>query len=83
MSDLLEQFKHFEKMMAKMKNLKIPKSGQVNGRNMAQLGNILPPNLMKQMGGMGAIQNMLKQMGGAGGMGGMGDFAKKMMGGDG
>jgi len=84
-NELLDNFKHFEKMMGKLKNVKIPKSGQIGGRGVAQIGNILPPNLMKQMGGMGALQSMLKGMGGTGG-GGMADLqrmAQKMMGGGG
>jgi signal recognition particle subunit SRP54 len=77
-NELLEQFKHFEKMMGKFKNLKIPKSGQINQRGVSQIGNMLPPHVMKQMGGPGAIQNLLKSMGG----GDLASMAKKMMGGE-
>jgi len=74
-NELLEQFKHFDKMMKKMKQLKIPKNGQLNNRNLQQVGNILPPHLLKQMGGMGAIQSMMKSFGG---MGDLGSIAKKL-----
>ena len=77
MNELLEQFKHFDKMMKKMKQLKIPKNGQLNQRNISQVSNIIPPHIMKQMGGMGAVQNMMKSLGG---MGDLGSLAKKMMG---
>jgi len=76
-NELLEQFKHFDKMMKKMKQLKIPKNGQLNQRNISQVSNIIPPHIMKQMGGMGAVQNMMKSLGG---MGDLGSLAKKMMG---
>jgi hypothetical protein len=39
---------------------------------------MLPPHVMKQMGGPGAIQNLLKSMGG----GDLASMAKKMMGGE-
>jgi len=73
-NELLEQFKHFEKMMTKMKGLKIPKNGQLQGKNLAQVSNLIPQNLVKQMGGMGAIQNMMRSMGGMN----LGSLAKGM-----
>lgn len=76
-NELLEQFKHFDKMMKKMKQLKIPKNGQLNQRNISQVSNIIPPHIMKQMGGLGAVQNMMKSLGN---MGDIGSLAKKMMG---
>jgi len=62
-NELLEQFKHFEKIMKKFPNLKIGKNGQVAPRHMGQLTNMLPPNVIKQIGGLGAFQNMMKSMG--------------------
>jgi len=73
-NELLDQFKHFEKMMTKMKGLKIPKNGQLQGKNLAQVSNLIPQNLVKQMGGMGAIQNMMRNMGGMN----LGSLAKGM-----
>jgi len=61
--ELLDQFKHFEKVMKKMKGLKLGKGGELRGRNLNQLSNLVPPNVMKQMGGMGALQNWMKTMG--------------------
>lgn len=45
-----------------MKGLKIPKNGQIGGRNLQQMASIIPPNIMKQMGGMANVQNLLKSM---------------------
>ncbi|KAL6080529.1 Signal recognition particle [Balamuthia mandrillaris] len=69
-NELLEQYKHFEKAMKKMKGMKIPKTGELKGRNLAQAANILPPHVVKQMGGMAGIQNLMKQLGSGGGLGG-------------
>jgi hypothetical protein len=49
-------------MMERMKGLKIPKNGQIGGRNLQQMASIIPPNIMKQMGGMANVQNLLKSM---------------------
>jgi len=74
-NELLEQFKHFEKVMKKVKGLKLGKGGELKGRNLAQMSNLIPPHMMKQMGGMGAIQNMMRSLGGGmGGMGGLGNM---------
>eukprot|EP01098_Paradermamoeba_levis_P010183 TRINITY_DN4278_c0_g1_i1.p1 TRINITY_DN4278_c0_g1~~TRINITY_DN4278_c0_g1_i1.p1 ORF type:complete len:485 (-),score=171.84 TRINITY_DN4278_c0_g1_i1:53-1507(-) len=61
-NELLDQFKHFEKVMKKMKGLKIGKGGNIQGRNLNQVSSLIPPNIMKQMGGVGAMQNLLKNM---------------------
>jgi signal recognition particle subunit SRP54 len=75
-NELLEQFKHFEKVMKKMKGLKLGKGGELRGKNLAQMSSMIPPHLMKQMGGMGAIQNMMRSLGnmGSGGMAGMAEM---------
>eukprot|EP01097_Dermamoeba_algensis_P007778 TRINITY_DN4974_c0_g1_i1.p1 TRINITY_DN4974_c0_g1~~TRINITY_DN4974_c0_g1_i1.p1 ORF type:complete len:406 (+),score=101.58 TRINITY_DN4974_c0_g1_i1:282-1499(+) len=65
-NELLEQYKHFEKVMKKMKGLKIGKGGNIQGRNLNQVSNLLPANLMKQLGGVGGMQNLLKSMGNMG-----------------
>lgn len=72
-TELLEQFKHFEKVMKKMKGLKLGKGGELRGRNLSQMANLIPPGMMKQMGGMGAIQNMMRSLGNMGG-GGLSDM---------
>jgi len=72
-AELLTQFKHFEKMMKKMKGMKIGKNGQMPSRSLNQMSNVIPPHLMKQLGGPGAMQNLLKNFGG-GGFPGMGPF---------
>lgn len=74
-SELLEQFKQFEKIMKKAKGmLRGTKGGNMMPRNMSQLTNMLPPNVMKQFGGFAGMQNLMKQMGGMnlGGLGGFG-----------
>eukprot|EP01119_Soliformovum_irregulare_P017388 TRINITY_DN5160_c0_g1_i1.p1 TRINITY_DN5160_c0_g1~~TRINITY_DN5160_c0_g1_i1.p1 ORF type:complete len:484 (+),score=148.17 TRINITY_DN5160_c0_g1_i1:53-1504(+) len=56
---LMEQHKQFEKMVSKMKNF-----GKGRGQpNLQKMANAVPPQLMKQMGGMGGLSNLLKQMG--------------------
>jgi len=62
-NELLDQYKHFEKMMKKVKGMKLGKSGQIAPRNLSQVTNMLPPQLMKQIGGYGALQNWMKSMG--------------------
>lgn len=111
-NELLEQFKHFEKVMKKVKGLKLGKvplclltpplgrpslsvvgaashsrsalvgnaqGGELKGRNLSQMSNLIPPHVMKQMGGMGAIQNMMRSLGGGGGgLGGLGGLGNMM-----
>jgi len=61
-NELLDQHKHFEKMMQKLKGMKMPKNGQLAPRNLAQMTNMMPAGLVKQMG-FGNIQNMMRSMG--------------------
>jgi signal recognition particle subunit SRP54 len=61
-NELLDQFKHFEKVMAKLKGMKIPKNGQMAPRNLAQMTKMMPQGLVNQMG-FGNIQNMMRSMG--------------------
>lgn len=65
-NELLDQFGHFQKMMKGIGKMKIGNRGQINPRQMSNLGNMLPANLVKQMGGMNGIQNMMKQFGAGG-----------------
>jgi signal recognition particle subunit SRP54 len=53
---MLEDYKRLAKLWSKMK---IPKNG-----NIQQLIKNLPPQVLKQVGGMGSLQTLMKQMGG-------------------
>lgn len=68
---LIEEYKRMAKMcQAAMKGLKIPKGAKgdipMNPRNMqqqlSQMSKMLPPHLLKQMGGPAALQSLMKQM---------------------
>lgn len=66
---LLEEYKRLSKAMSTaIKGMKLPKGlkGDINPRNMqqniAQMSRMLPPHMLKMMGGPGAIQQLLKQM---------------------
>jgi signal recognition particle subunit SRP54 len=68
-AQLLEEYKRLAKVFSTaMKGMKIPKGkgGEMNPRNMqqnlAQMSRMLPPEMLKAMGGPGALQNLLKQM---------------------
>jgi len=86
--ELIEQYKQMAKMMGKMKGLKAgPKKGghgsqQAMSQNLSQMASALPPDMLKQIGGMGGLQGLMKQFEGkdAGDMQGM---MQKMMGGKG
>ena len=56
--DLLEQHKQFAKMVDKMKVFTKGK-----GNNLSKMASIVPPHIMKQMGGMGGLNSIMKQMG--------------------
>lgn len=64
--ELLEEYKRMEKIWGKMKGLKMGKKGEMNSmaRNMnaKHLSSALPPAMLKQMGGLGGIENLMKQM---------------------
>jgi len=55
-NELLAHYKHFEKVASKMINLK-------PGRNMNQIQNLVPPHMLKQLGGSSGLKNMIKQFG--------------------
>lgn len=72
---MMEEYKRLAKVWSKMKGLKIPKeggkmSGLSKNMNAQQMSKALPPQMLKQIGGMGGLQNLMKQMGSKG-MGGM------------
>eukprot|EP00250_Pteridium_aquilinum_P014339 c21925_g1_i1 orf=1537-3030(+) len=66
-NEMLEEFKRLAKVWSKMKGLKIPKKGDMSAmsRNMnaQQMSKVLPPQMLKQLGGMGGLQSLMKQMG--------------------
>jgi signal recognition particle subunit SRP54 len=66
---LVEEYKRLAKVFTTtMKGMKLPKNlkGDMNPRNMqqniSQMSRMLPPQMLKMMGGPGAIQSLLKQM---------------------
>ncbi|KAJ4917537.1 Signal recognition particle 54 kDa protein 3 [Raphanus sativus] len=65
--EMLEEYKRLAKIWSKMKGLKIPKSGDMSAlsRNMnaQHMSKVLPPQMLKQIGGMGGLQSLMKQMG--------------------
>ncbi|KAF9665176.1 hypothetical protein SADUNF_Sadunf16G0094800 [Salix dunnii] len=67
--EMLEEYKRLAKIWSKMKGLKIPKKGEMSAlsRNMnaQHMSKVLPPQMLKQIGGMGGLQNLMKQMGSA------------------
>ena len=74
--EMLEEYKRLAKVFSKMKGLKIPKRGgdtSALSRNMnaQQMSKELPPQMLRQFGGMGGLQNLMKQMGSAKDMMGM------------
>ena len=85
--ELIEEYKRLAKMMGKMKGLKVPKKGgygqtQALNQNLSQMASAIPPQMLKQMGGVGALQGMLKSLEGKD-MGEMQKMMGKMMGGKG
>lgn len=65
--DMLEEYKRLAKIWSKMKGLKIPKKGEMSALsrnvNAQQMSKFLPPQMLKQIGGMGGLQSLMKQMG--------------------
>lgn len=84
--DMLEEYKRLAKIWSKMKGLKIPKKGDMSALsrniNTQQMSKVLPPQMLKQMGGMGGLQNLMKQMGNMGNMGSAKDIMGMLGGGD-
>jgi signal recognition particle subunit SRP54 len=77
--DMLEEYKRLDKIWSKMKGLKIPKKGEMNAQlrnmNVQHMGKVLPPQMLKQIGGTAGLQSLMKQMGSkemSGMLGGMG-----------
>ncbi|KAK3412082.1 signal recognition particle 54 kDa protein 3-like [Eucalyptus grandis] len=65
--EMLEEYKRLAKIWSKMKGLKIPTRGDMNMRsrnmNAQHMSRVLPPQMLKQISGMGGLQNLMKQMG--------------------
>lgn len=65
--EMLEEYKRLAKIWSKMKGLKIPKKGEMSAlsRNMnaQHMSKVLPQGMLKQIGGVGGLQNLMKQMG--------------------
>eukprot|EP00850_Spirogloea_muscicola_P011802 SM000074S21712 [mRNA] locus=s74:544667:547799:+ [translate_table: standard] len=63
---LLEEYKKMAKMWSKMKGLKMPKKGPMSqsmgNANAAHMSKVMPPAMLKQMGGLGGLQSLMKQM---------------------
>ncbi|TXG69392.1 hypothetical protein EZV62_004327 [Acer yangbiense] len=77
--DMLYEYKCLAKVFwSKMKGLKIPKKSEMSAlyrsMNAQQMSKVLPQQMLKQIGGMGGLQGLMKQMGSIGGS------AKDMMG---
>ena len=83
--DMLEEYKRLAKVFSKMKDLKIPnKNGKMSdlsqNQTIQQLVKALPPQMLKQMGGIPGLKNLMNKMGGKemskmlGGMGLGGDL---------
>ena len=63
-SDLVEQYKHFQKAMEKLKGMKLPTNGQMSQANLSRVANMMPPQMRNQMGGAAGIQNLMRSLGG-------------------
>ena len=67
--EMLEEYKRLAKIWGKMKGMKIPKKGDMSAlsrsSNAAHLSKVLPPQMLKQVGGLSGLQSLMKQMGGA------------------
>lgn len=65
--ELLEVYKQFEKLFVKLSKMGGPNMN-INPRNIDKVASMVPPQLMKQFGGVGGLQNLMKQFnGGKGG----------------
>ncbi|EER18354.1 signal recognition particle 54 kDa protein 2 [Perkinsus marinus ATCC 50983] len=73
---LVEEYRKYSKMVSKMGKMKLgdPRTMQQMMRNpnqmMQNMGKMIDPKMLKQMGGQGGLMNMMKGLGGAGGGGG-------------
>jgi len=68
---LVEEYKRMSQIWGRMKNLKLPgKGGNMSAlnrnMNIQQMSKMLPPQILNQMGGVGALQQLMKQLENAG-----------------
>ncbi|KAL6573805.1 hypothetical protein OROHE_002264 [Orobanche hederae] len=67
--EMLEEFKRLANIWSKIKGLKIPKKRQMSAlsqnTNAQNMSKMVPPHMLKEIGGMGGLQNLMKQMGSA------------------
>ncbi|MED6220768.1 Signal recognition particle 54 kDa protein 3, partial [Stylosanthes scabra] len=66
--EMLEEYKRLVKIWSKAKGFKFPKgdmSALSRHMNAQQMGKVLPPQMLQQIGGMGVLQSLMKQMGSA------------------
>jgi len=64
---LVEEYKRMSMIWGQMKNLKMPKKGgdlsALNKNiNLQQMSKMLPPQILKQMGGVNALSTLMKQL---------------------
>ncbi|KQK09989.1 signal recognition particle 54 kDa protein 2 isoform X1 [Brachypodium distachyon] len=64
--DMLEEYKRLAKICISMSNIKPHKKGDkrpvVRNNNIQQIINALPPQVLKQIGGVGGLQSLVKQL---------------------
>jgi len=60
-NELLIQYKQFEKVAARFKHFRPPRAGA--NVNVNQIQNMMPPQLLKQMGGASGLTSLIRQMG--------------------
>jgi signal recognition particle subunit SRP54 len=61
--DMLEEHKRIAKMWSKLPLDKKRILNTNSRESMKQLGNVIPTNMLNQLGGLNGLQNMVKQMG--------------------
>ncbi|XP_065882234.1 signal recognition particle subunit SRP54 2-like [Euphorbia lathyris] len=66
--EVMEMFEEYKRLAKMWKGLKVPNSRNMNPQQMSKL---LPPQMLKQIGGLGGLQSLMKQMGSAKDMTGM------------
>ncbi|KAG8372517.1 hypothetical protein BUALT_Bualt12G0074400 [Buddleja alternifolia] len=57
--DVMEMLETYKTTAKTRKRLEISKKGDMNAQNMR---NVLPPDMLRQFGGMGGLQNLMKKM---------------------
>uniref|UniRef100_A0A7S4LA90 signal-recognition-particle GTPase n=1 Tax=Paramoeba aestuarina TaxID=180227 RepID=A0A7S4LA90_9EUKA len=60
--EVLLQYNNFSAMMGKMKGMNLGKGGNLSARNVNQIAQMMPQNVVGQMGGSNNVQNLIRQM---------------------